>query len=472
MEIKINIGTVEYKVNADEKLKSILRDIKNKSTVPFLFGDKIFNSNNNSSYFKDINNYLNKTNGHLFNFVTCSIKDGHMKLYGYSIKNIMCIYEAIGEFVEETNNIRLVEKCPLLDCLLVKSICLQHKDDNSKQRSFSTRDVRREVHKLLHEAVETLFDNFRLPDVQIFNTLSGLTYESSNCYASIIFENNFMNIENNVDRVNFKKNTLISIDECRKIRKLLQISQGNYSLYARNKFNWEICGLTSVKSTTNDMEISFIGHMRWILKKSNKSIICYDKGKYSIPSLMNDENNLKDQISQYLEVEISDHKSNKLYELICESKNQNHGTLIIFTNTAEKLTKRLSEFGRGIAIEPIDLSLKKELIYNFTSIDGALIIDDDGICFGIGMILDGIACSHANIGRGARYNSAYTFIANHVDFNSENVWIKENERYMAVVISEDRTIDIITNSNIITPFIEQLIEMSLEEYDDGLDLLY
>ena len=78
-----------------------------------------------------------------------------------------------------------------------------------------------------------------------------------------------------------------------------------------------------------------------------------------------------------------------------------------------------------------------KIIEKITSIDGALIIDYDCVCYAIGAILDGNACEHTGSAeRGARYNSACTYLANKTDPN--NVFI-------AVVVSEDGTIDILSN---------------------------
>ena len=65
-----------------------------------------------------------------------------------------------------------------------------------------------------------------------------------------------------------------------------------------------------------------------------------------------------------------------------------------------------------------------------TSIDGAVLLDLECTCYGVGVILDGEAKSKGNLSRGARYNSALTFLDG-------------KKGYMAVVVSEDRTIDII-----------------------------
>ena len=52
-------------------------------------------------------------------------------------------------------------------------------------------------------------------------------------------------------------------------------------------------------------------------------------------------------------------------------------------------------------------------IINVTSIDGAtLLISRKGICYSIGVILDGKATNKGKSERGARYNSAVRYVEN------------------------------------------------------------
>lgn len=62
-----------------------------------------------------------------------------------------------------------------------------------------------------------------------------------------------------------------------------------------------------------------------------------------------------------------------------------------------------------------------------------------GKCYSIGTILDGAAEVYSNMGRGARYNSAYTYVYNRK---------KAGKRCATLVVSEDGMIDVITTSNI------------------------
>lgn len=72
---------------------------------------------------------------------------------------------------------------------------------------------------------------------------------------------------------------------------------------------------------------------------------------------------------------------------------------------------------------------------SITNIDGAAMLDKSGTCHGFGVILDGECVVKGNPSRGARFNSAYNYIAARK---------MARQSAVAIVISEDRTMDVIT----------------------------
>lgn len=129
--------------------------------------------------------------------------------------------------------------------------------------------------------------------------------------------------------------------------------------------------------------------------------------------------------------------------IISEVTKCDHGALLIFAsaNIAKRESIRLAQNRRrGMSTSlPIDFSKESELDLKFpqlTSIDGALILDFDGNCYAYGVILDGIAKGKGEQGRGARYNSAITYINN-------RFLGKLRKKIFAVVCSEDGMVDVI-----------------------------
>lgn len=110
-----------------------------------------------------------------------------------------------------------------------------------------------------------------------------------------------------------------------------------------------------------------------------------------------------------------------------------HGSSILITAKADAEAKRLCDAKRrGYRLAAGAVTEAKDLIPYLThlsSIDGALVLSPDGRCAGFATILDGRAKSQGNPARGARFNSARTYL--------DNV----SGPALAVVISTDGSVD-------------------------------
>ncbi len=116
-----------------------------------------------------------------------------------------------------------------------------------------------------------------------------------------------------------------------------------------------------------------------------------------------------------------------------EASNQKHGTIIIISKNAMSETNRLKS--QSFRVEPTEIT--PVVVKEITSIDGAVLIDTECNCYGIGVILDGMATNSGDTSRGARYNSAIRYVET----------IKNRENFsdcLAIVISEDGYVDLIS----------------------------
>jgi hypothetical protein len=84
---------------------------------------------------------------------------------------------------------------------------------------------------------------------------------------------------------------------------------------------------------------------------------------------------------------------------------QQHGAMLVITASAADEAVRLDK--QATVVEPFTLT--PDLIDLVTRIDGAVLIDLEGTCHAIGVILDGQASDKCTSARGARYNSAVRY---------------------------------------------------------------
>ena len=105
--------------------------------------------------------------------------------------------------------------------------------------------------------------------------------------------------------------------------------------------------------------------------------------------------------------------------------------MLVISNNAQEEANRLGK--QSFPIRP--LKLTPDIIHQVSSIDGAVLLDSNGICYAIGVILDGIATDKGDSARGARYNSAIRYY----EYRG-----KQNPTVI-VIISEDGMINLIPN---------------------------
>jgi hypothetical protein len=104
---------------------------------------------------------------------------------------------------------------------------------------------------------------------------------------------------------------------------------------------------------------------------------------------------------------------------------QKHGCMLVISPNALGEAERLR--AQSTLVEPFELS--ETVMDLVTAIDGSVLVDLNGTCHAIGVILDGLADDACTPERGSRYNSAVRYYAQHRDT-------------MVVVKSEDGMVSI------------------------------
>ena len=115
------------------------------------------------------------------------------------------------------------------------------------------------------------------------------------------------------------------------------------------------------------------------------------------------------------------------------------GTMVLIIGIRSQKDKceidRLFADKIGFKFEHIKYEKMEVLIKGMTAIDGTVILDHEGTCYGMGVILDNLEDIKGKSERGARYNSAYKYIISCKRKGTDG---------MAIVVSADRTVDILT----------------------------
>lgn len=262
----------------------------------------------------------------------------------------------------------------------------------------------------------------------ICNYISSLKYEGDSSIGKLLIcRENHPNID-----IFLRLEHPIKLTEYRKVRKLLEVSSDNVNLYSNGDY---ILGLAKLKgeykAENEDLFIiNFSDAHQWEMIHASSIMM---EVKYTNPMLPKpriDKYTFDDLLDRILK-DVSEDDLKTLWNIVNVSTEQKHGTLIIIHNDAKVESERLQN--QSIAIKPTGLN--SDIIRSITSIDGAVLLDRRGICYSMGVILDGIATSKGTSARGARFNSAIRYVE------------MQKKKCIAIIISEDGMVDLYPQLN-------------------------
>ncbi|WP_183890072.1 diadenylate cyclase [Pedobacter cryoconitis] len=251
-----------------------------------------------------------------------------------------------------------------------------------------------------------------------------------------------------------------SIRDHRKTRKLLEQANGNLHVIT-NAF--KVLGLGELKptydpSTESVFIIKFTGLHCWDVMHCDHILM---QMRYGIPQFAQEsiDKNKFAVDARRIFSGIKTEQVENLFQLSIAITKVNKGAMLIISRDAANEAMRLKN--RAIVLNPF--KLKEELLLPLASIDGGILIDESGLCYANGLILDGIVGHRGDSSRGSRYNSAITY----------QEFFELKKATMIVVVSEDGMVDLIPglmpqieHSDIIT-VIEILEEIKNNGYSES-----
>lgn len=196
---------------------------------------------------------------------------------------------------------------------------------------------------------------------------------------------------------------------------------------------YEIFGIIKVSKSSlkgrNGFSVIFKGKSLWDLEYPNCNHIMTIKD--SIPSIPKQPINYNEFQKEFENIFYKEGDIKTLWFIIEQASKQEHGTMLVITDKAEEEAQRLT--GHEVDCQ---ISMFKNIVYGVTSIDGAVLLNPQGQCSAIGVILDGQSDEKIeDKSRGARYNSAVRYLYTY----------KEHQRCIIIVISEDGMINLFSN---------------------------
>lgn len=229
------------------------------------------------------------------------------------------------------------------------------------------------------------------------NALTAQTYERAPAEGGIVF----ISAEDSSASILMRLRRTVSLRESRAVRKLLETTDKSLALLTNGS---EVYGLGRVDDTkaSNDVfRVSVPSHAMWQLSAGANSLMKVSYGRASLPRPVLDRDAFYDVATRLIEeVDID-----LLWSYVDEAAGAGHGTTLVISSDAEGEAQRLA--GQATPIEPTLLS--SGMVQRAGRIDGAVLLDPNGNCHAIGVILDGEARGIGDPARGSRYNSSVRY---------------------------------------------------------------
>ncbi len=258
------------------------------------------------------------------------------------------------------------------------------------------------------------------------NTISSLRYEGAEGVGKLLLARRG---HPNLQEI-FALTCPTELTDYRAVRKLLEMTTPDVHLLADGTSVYALGRQVGHYDAEREdlFAISFVTHYAWELQHASHVLMRSHYGLPGLPRTRVSRTTFRRALKRTFALTEAA-KVERLWDVVLEASRQKHGTLLVITTEALAEADRLKL--QCTLIEPVPLTpLITRLV---TSIDGAVLLDPEGYCYSIGVILDGRASGRGDGARGARYNSALRYI--------------ESSDYpcLAVVVSEDGLVDVITS---------------------------
>lgn len=220
----------------------------------------------------------------------------------------------------------------------------------------------------------------------------------------------------------------IPLSETRTLRKALEMASSAHQLLCDGEKVVGLAALLGTYEPTEESAFTFnvVSRGSWELSHTDTPLLRVTNTRPTLPRPRLDAAHFK-SITLRVFAEIGDDEVDILWGLTQQASEAAHGTMLVVHRRAEEEAARLVPQAQQVRPQILDPTVLAAV----TNIDGAVLIDPQGTCHAVGVILDGHSIGSGDAGRGARFNSAVRYHSAH-----------EGESLL-IIVSEDGMIDLL-----------------------------
>ena len=262
--------------------------------------------------------------------------------------------------------------------------------------------------------VGELYDNL--------NAATSATYEGAAAHGRIILAKP----EHPALDVQVKFGTEMTFRSTRAMRKLLELTDDDLALIANGTDIYALGTVADYQPQNQDLyEITVVDHATWQIHHDGTPLMKVAYGRPTLPKPLLTPGEVSTTLNRVFDGATVDVE--RLWASVSAASRAAHGTMFVISEDAASEALRLSS--QAIRVEPKELD--GDLVAHLSCIDGAVLVDPQGLCHAIGVILDGLATDEGDLSRGARFNSAIRY------------WRTAEAPTVIMIASEDGSVDLI-----------------------------
>ena len=222
--------------------------------------------------------------------------------------------------------------------------------------------------------------------------------------------------------------TPVPMRDHRSIRKLLELSEGHTALISDASHVFGLGQLLPRADAQFEplVTVHFTNHYSWEVSHAGHVLMRVVSNTPRLPQGQVAADNFA-RVIRIVFPELSVDSTDYLWDLAQKATTQPTGTILVISTGAAQEAQRLTRQ----CFRVVPRIITPTVLRLVTNIDGAVLIEPNGICHAIGAILDGLATEKGDSSRGSRFNSALRYV------NSSKYPV------LAVVVSEDGWIDLL-----------------------------
>ncbi|WP_051719055.1 DNA integrity scanning protein DisA nucleotide-binding domain protein [Hymenobacter sp. IS2118] len=222
--------------------------------------------------------------------------------------------------------------------------------------------------------------------------------------------------------------TPVPMRDHRSIRKLLELSEGHTALISDASHVFGLGQLVPESDGQYEplVTVHFTNHYSWEMSHAGHVLMRVVSNTPRLPQGQVAADNFT-RTARIVFPNLSLDSIGYLWDLAQKATTQPTGTILVISTGAAREAQRLTRQ----CFRVVPRIMTPSVLRLVTNIDGAVLVEPNGMCHAIGAILDGLATDKGDSSRGARYNSALRYV--------------NSSKYpaLAVVVSEDGWIDLL-----------------------------